>query len=182
MQPDEIMVNILERFFGIQDDQIINNAPLPDYAVIHQLLKSGYSIRNLYKGSNLLDVKYTNSPVHSTDLESLFKLADQVIWLDLNNCKLSDRDVEIIATLTNLRKLNLSKNDISDLGAKQLLHLAHLEYLNLYDTKVSDSSVIMLAGMPSLKEMYLWQTQANDSTIEKLKHQNKRIKIIYKAQ
>ncbi len=182
LQPDEIMVNILERFFGIQDDQIINTAPPPDYEVINQLVKSGYSIRNLYKGSNLLDVKYTNNSVHSTDLKSLIKLADQVIWLDLNNCKIADRDLELIASLAKLRKLNLSKNDISDLGVKQLLHLSHLEYLNLYDTNVSDSSVIMLAEMPGLKEIYLWQTQVNDSTIEKLKHQNKRIKFIYKAQ
>ncbi|MBK6816006.1 MAG: hypothetical protein IPG82_11295 [Saprospiraceae bacterium] len=62
------------------------------------------------------------------NLNSLSGIADQLVWLQLSNSGLQDTVLEILGELPNLRKLNLSKNNISDIGVNYLTGLAHLEY------------------------------------------------------
>ena len=182
LHPDVEMIKLFERFFGVHDDnQSMPYVVPPDKSAIDHLIGQGYTIRNITSGNNLLDIKSGNSLFKSEDLKYLKRLADQMMWLNLSNSNLSDQDAAILGSLTNLRKLDLSKNPVTDLGANHLTNLSQLEYLNLYGTNVSDSSVTLLAEMPHLRELYLWQTKVSDTTMESLKSKKKaQLKIIYK--
>lgn len=180
--PDSTMRTIFQRFFAVNDEnQTMPVVEAPDQSVIEQLIQNGYSIRNISLGNYLLDIKSNDTIINSQDLNQLHLIAKNVFWLDLSNCKLTDQDLPIISTWTNLRKLNLSKNPITDQGAKHLIKLPQLEYLNLYETSVGDSTAILLSQMQSLRELYLWNTKVSDTVIDQLMGQKKEgLKIIYK--
>ncbi len=181
LSPDSSMMKILERFFGVHDvNQRMPNVEPPDNLVIERLLQKGYSIRKISQGNYLLEIKAMDTIIHSEDLNQLNLIADNVIWLDLSDTKLTDEDLSVISKFKNLRKLNLSKNPVTDYGVRHLINLPQLEYLNLYETSVADSTAILLSQMLSLRELYLWNTNVTDTLLDQLISRKKpHLEIIY---
>jgi hypothetical protein len=180
LAPNETMVGIFEAFFGINQAPEINVAPA-DPAVLNTLAGKGFQIRKLAGNTNLLEVKAKDKKMMKTEIARLSALKDQTVWLDLNNCTLSEEDLRIIGTFPNLMKLNIHETNISDKGIVHLLGLEKLEYLNLYGTQVSDKSVMSFAALQNLKELYLWNTQVqSDHLIDSLKNEKPGLTVIYK--
>ncbi len=182
LAPDQNMTAILEKFFGLGKDSEQEMAVSPgDTAVITVLKKQGFIIRQLAANSNALEARLNENTSGKVTLKSLHGIKDQLMWLQLNNCGITDDDLVSIAELSNLRKLNVSQNPISDKGVNAVMDLSKLEYLNLYETNVTDRILESLVGLPRLKELYLWQTKVSDSSITTLKKKNPNLKIIYQT-
>lgn len=64
-------------------------------------------------------------------------------------------DIDWVASLKELRTLNLCHNYISDISA--ISGLVHLEYLNLADNDLRDDDLWYLTGLTSLTELDLYQ-------------------------
>lgn len=92
-----------------------------------------------------------------------------LVDLNLAGLKISDADLDHVATLENLVRLHLENTPVTDAGIAKLKGLKNLRYLNLYNTSVGDSSIDTLKGLPNLSNVYLWQTKVSDDGAAALK-------------
>jgi uncharacterized membrane protein len=180
LHPSKKMQAVLEDFFQIGRDEILDLVvPVASIDAIRKLLKDGFSVNQLTPTQNLYEVKFSGKYKQSPDYNSLLGLKQQIVWLQLIDCGITDEQLKTIAKLPNLYKLNLSRNPISDTGVQQLLALPKLKMLNLYGTQITDSGVRALAAMPSLKNLYVWQTKVDTLRMDSFKLPRKDLEIVY---
>lgn len=83
--------------------------------------------------------------------------------------RITDRGLETLKTLPNLRKLTLYHATISDRGLIALKGLTNLKALNLSETRVGDQGLAHLAGLTGLETLDLYQTLVTDRGTPSLK-------------
>jgi hypothetical protein len=98
------------------------------------------------------------------DLECLHSLS-QLRHLDLSNTKVTDDGLVIATRLPKLRSLVLIGTSIGDRGVEHLKGLP-LEQLVLWKTHVTDAGVHHLGGMTTLRLLVLDETQITDAALE----------------
>jgi len=177
---DEDIRQVFELFFGLgkfKKEEL--NIPPADTSILHKIVQNGFIVRQLSRETNQLSVSMLPGNSNTEGMSLLPLLKDQITWLHLSDLQLQDADMEIIAALTNLTKLNISKNPITDEGIRKLISLPHIEYLNLYETHISESVLTDISGMKNLKELYLWNTVISKQAVDTLKMNWPNIKIIY---
>jgi Leucine-rich repeat (LRR) protein len=172
---------LLEDFFQVGRDEILDLVvPVASREGIRQLLKDGYAVNQITPNQNLYEIKFSGKQNSLPDLRKLLELKQQIVWLQLTDCGITDEQLKIIAGLQNLYKLNISRNAISDTGVKHLLALPKLRVLNLYGSDITDAGVRELAGMPSLKNLYVWETKVDTLRMDTFTSLRKDLEIIYK--
>lgn len=180
LSPNDKMVNTFKDFFGM-NREFGMDVPPADPSLLKALAEKGYRINTLSKNTNLLEVKFKNKNSGKPETATLPGIKDQLIWLDLSNCGISDEDLKTIGSLPNLMKLNLHGNNISDNGVQYLAGLSKLEYLNLYDTNVTDDCIMSFASFEKLKRVYLWNTRViSDARVDSLRIKRPDLSIVYK--
>jgi uncharacterized membrane protein len=181
MNPDKQIADVFNDFFQLDRDAILAYKAEPasenDLAA---LIKAGYQVNAISKSGNLLEVKFNGNGQNKPDLSLLANIKDQLVWLHLTNCGLTNEDLKVIAKLPHLYKLNLNRNKVSDQGASNLASLTKLEYLNLYGTEVTDSSLQMLTSLPELKKLYVWETKVDSAGVASLATKNKSLEVVYR--
>ncbi len=80
--------------------------------------------------------------------------ADAIGYLDLKSLSISDTQVECLAGLTGLRRLELSQTDVTDIGIAKLAPLKNLEYLAISRTLVRGKCFAMLRNFPYLRTFH----------------------------
>ena len=145
-----------------------------------ELLKEGFQVYAINESNNLLEVKFIGPSSTKPDLSVLESIKDQLVWLQLTNCGITDEDLKIIGNLPNLFKLNLNRNKITDKGIAALSVLNKLESLNLYGTSITDSSIGSLQNLTSLKKLYVWETGVDTLRMETMWKSKKGLEIVYK--
>jgi uncharacterized membrane protein len=183
LKPHKKIEDVFNEFFGIGRDAILSYNPGPAKKEdVIALLSEGYQVFAIKENSNLLDVKYNAAAGIKPNLKLLIPLKEQLVWLQLPNCNLTDEEMKDIGQLTNLYKLNLNRNQISDAGVASLSGLAKLEYLNLYGTSVSDTGVTALVQLPALKKLYVWESRVDSARVQPLLHARKGLEIVYRLE
>ncbi len=82
----------------------------------------------------------------------------------------TDFSLDPVATLFQLRQLNLSGTSVTAKGLEKLTHLTKLEKLNLYAAKrVGDDAVPRLAAMPALRWVDLADTAVTSQGLSNLR-------------
>lgn len=180
--PEKKIVPLVNNYLGLDKDNLFyTEVPMANQSVIDSLIDHGFVVNRLMKDNYFLEANFSlaEAELTNTALDLLLKVQMQVVWLDLSNSGVNDGHLEKIGQLTNLVKLDLSGNNISDKGIQYLGKLANLESLNLYNTNVSGDLQNVLPKLTRLKSIYLWKTKLPDSLAEKLRQENKSLKIIY---
>ena len=120
----------------------------------------GFSVARITDGRPFLHVHSTNaaSRISDASLAALTGVAQQVLWLDLANTRVSDGGMAVVATLPNLTRLHLQHTAVGDGGVGLLAGLQRLEYLNLYGTAVTDQALVPLSSLKRLRALYVWKT------------------------
>ncbi|MBZ5856107.1 DUF2231 domain-containing protein [Flavihumibacter profundi] len=181
LHPNKKMQDILGDFFQIGRDEILDfTAPPESPEAIKTLLQDGYLVNQLTRDKHLYEVNRNGNSNEPPKVKDLKLLKEQLVWLKLTDCGISDDDLKEIGSLSNLYKLNLSRNKISDKGIGYLLGLSKLEYLNLYGTAISDSSITALMALPNLKKLYVWETAVDTLKMDTFKVPKKDLEIVYK--
>jgi len=181
LHPSKKMQAILEDFFQVGRDEILDLVvPAASTDAIRKLLKDGFAVNQVTPNQNLYEVKLLSKLKQAPDFTNLLGLKEQIVWLQLINCGITDEQLKTIGKLPNLYKLNLSRNPITDTGVKQLLALPKLKMLNLYGTQITDEGIRDLAAMPSLKNLYAWETKVDTLRIDSFKLPRKDLEIVYK--
>jgi hypothetical protein len=93
----------------------------------------------------------------------------RVKTVELNDPKGSDADLVHLASLTELKRLDLHYTEVGDAGLAHLSGLSQLQWLWLDGTQVSDAGLVHLSGLSQLRVLYLVGTQVTDSGAAKLR-------------
>lgn len=168
---------LLERHFGLDASSIANAFPLPgidpvEASLEQELEEAGFMVNTLSAENNYLDVDLSTSGAEVTaeTLRKLLEAKEHVTWLNLAGCSLTDEHMEIIGQLTNLTKLNLSRNpQITGQGTSHLQNLEQLEYLNLYATGADDQTLEQIKALPRLRSVFLWQSKVTPEKAAELR-------------
>lgn len=155
------------------------NPAAPDQKIIDQLLGKGIIIRPVAQDKHLLEISCINYPAFDNAMAGLLvQLAENIVWLRLDNTKITDEALEGIGKLTKLVRLNLSGTAITTAGIGQLKTLQNLEYINIVNTKADDAGLLILSNIPSLKNIYCWNSLITASGIENYKTKMPAVHIV----
>jgi uncharacterized membrane protein len=147
-------------------------------ASIGKLTALGLLVSPVAKEKNLLEVSAINYPGFDNSKASLLaELADNIVWLRLDNTAVTDDALAQIGKLKNLVRLNLSGTNVSAAGLSALQSLQNLEYINIVNTKVDDKALLILSKIPALKNIYCWNTLVTSSGVENFKKQRPGVRI-----
>jgi len=103
------------------------------------------------------------------EMRLLDPLAPRIAWLDLARTSVGDPALDIIGTMTDLRRLYFQHTAVEGDGLSALTALEQLEYLNLFGTKVGDSALAPLREIDSLQTVYLSQTNVSKAGVQELR-------------
>jgi hypothetical protein len=180
LHPNKKMQDVLEDFFQIGQAAILAyTAKQPDRNDLVSLLNAGFQVNRINKSSNLLEVKFIGREKQKPDLSLLNKVKEQLVWLQLVNCGVTDEDLKTIGRLTHLYKLNLNRNEITDKGVENLSGLSKLEHLNLYGTSITEKSIPLLSDLPALQKLYVWETRIDSAALGGATSDKKKLELVY---
>ena len=120
----------------------------------------------------LVNAAHLPKGVNEEHLRLFSPAGPDIVNLGLAGSGITDRQVKLLAPLTGLLCLDLSRNpDLGDIGLGELARLPAantLESLNLYATGITDRGVDSLGKFTALDRIYLWQTKLTPTGIERL--------------
>jgi len=133
-------------------------------------------------GGPLLRVEFLSNEeqVDDAQVALLGAVSDHVTALDLAQTAITDRALDVAATMPRLTRLDLHQTRITDAGLAKLAGLTELRYLNLRDTRITDAALESLAGLAHLEALYLADTQVSDQGIAALQAKLPKTKIVSK--
>jgi len=91
-----------------------------------------------------------------------------VVKVDLHETKVTDADLEILESLTELRTLDLRLTKITDAGVSRLKGLKELRFVNLFRTQLSDEGLKHLTGNKDLETLLIGGTKITDKGLAHL--------------
>ena len=149
-------------FNKINDISVLENAK---FEKLEKLRLSENNIENIdvlekCKFKELKEL-YLNEANRKCDISeiSLFDNFQNLEILDLSNCNLSDivnlSDNETHGKHDNLKKLDLSQNQLENIDILKTLNLNELKELNLECNRISDISVLEEIKFPCLQKLYI---------------------------
>ncbi|HZY80415.1 MAG TPA: FN3 associated domain-containing protein [Cyclobacteriaceae bacterium] len=106
-------------------------------------LAATFFIKNEYKPSKL---------------QALSAINQQLVELNLSKMPVTDEDCEVIRKFDNLEKLNLNFSSITEKGLQTLSSLPELRSLSIAGTSIKDLNA--LKDFKKLKEVFIWNTPA----------------------
>ncbi len=134
--------------------------PEPDVDTLARLKLAHAVVRPLDPSGRTLEINFSHIRVDAELLESLKRLAPNLLWLDLGDTGIGDAELVFLKPLTHLEKLDLRHTRITDQGLIHLMAMTGLRQLVLVGTPVSDSGLYRLGGIKSLERIYLWGSKA----------------------
>lgn len=149
-----------------------------DEKALQKVTGLGVNPMRLASESNYLMVSFTGSrEVTDEQINSLLELKDQLVWLNLNNTRISDQQMEGISKLANLRVLYLNNTAVTDEGISRLAGLKELRWLSLVGTRVTDQSIPSFLKFQQLTNLFLYQTEVTQNGIRQVAEADEEIKI-----
>jgi hypothetical protein len=106
-----------------------------------------------------------------------FNNEGDVVKVDLNNAKITDSDVRLLARFTSLEWLDLRVTPLTDAGMAHLAGLRRLKFLNVARTSVSDKGLTYLLGHTELETLLLGTTKITDAGLVSLEKMTKLRKL-----
>ncbi|MFL5789181.1 MAG: c-type cytochrome domain-containing protein [Flavisolibacter sp.] len=170
--------NIRQALLTLQSNHLEHKAPssIPVTAVNRADEKALMALKNIgavvipvAQGSNYLSANFVTAyTLTDKDVSLLLPVKKQLVWLKLNDTRITDRSLSIISQCRSLTELNLSNTNITDQGIKQLASLDSLQLLNISGTKVTSASLLQLKNLKKLHSIYLYKSSVKPSEISTL--------------
>jgi len=134
-------------------------------AAVAALQQKGVIVQRVAADTEALDVNFSllREAVGDAELALLPPLAPVLVWLNLSRTGVTDRGLEALAGLRELRRLQASNLAAADRGFAALKALPKLEVLNAYGTSLSDATLLELAGCDKLQRLYVWQSKVTQA-------------------
>ena len=138
------------------------------------------TIKPIANGSPAVKVNFfVSSKFDLKTLQSLSKIGEQVVSLNLSKMPVTDEIFEEISKFGNLEYLNLNQTNITGKGIEKLKNCKNLQRLALANTKISFEELKKIIDLKFLKEVYLWETRFTKEQYEQLKKSKTKIELGY---
>lgn len=176
LQPDSLVMPLLKTFAsGKSVDTTVKETlskvfeeapPAPDQKIVDQLVSKGIIVAPVAQQKHLLEISCINFAGFDNNMVSLLTpLAENIVWLRLDNTAITDEAMAGIGKLRKLVRLNLAGTGISSTGIEALKSLQNLEYINIINTRVDDRGLLILSNISTLKNVYCWNSMITDNGI-----------------
>lgn len=110
-----------------------------------------------------------SAAVTDAQLQALAPVASSVVSLELQQTKVTDTGLALLAPFVKLRNLQLQNTGLTDAGMPHLGQLPALEVVNLYGTGVTDAGLQYLTDLKHLKKIFLWQSKVTENGAKQLR-------------
>ena len=152
----------------------------PTEETVKELNTDYRTVSFLARQSPALEVNiYNKNGYAARQLEELRPVRMQIVDLNLSKMPVKDKDLSIVASFENLRKLNLNFTDISAQGLHDLAALPHLKTLTLSGTKLDFRALqIQLGKFKTLETVSVWDAGLAGGQIAQLKKAHPNLDII----
>ena len=152
------------------------DAASPD--VVEELNTPFRSVFPLYRESPALQADFfLKESFDPKFLSELKKVADQMVILNLSKMPVTNGDLDVIGSFTNLEILNLNFTAIDGKGLASLTRLQNLRSLSVAGTPVTAADLEPVLSLPRLSHLYAWNTRLKDSEIETLSKKYPNVEI-----
>lgn len=81
----------------------------------------------------------------------------------------SDGDLELLTTLSELHDFNLCSDQVTDAGLQYVGQLSQLDHLRILAAQITDAGLLHLKGLVRLQQLYLCKTQVTGAGFEYIK-------------
>jgi uncharacterized membrane protein len=184
MELDEELMNTLLRDYNLDYNPKAHYEKVKvdslSASVITDLINNQFTIDFMGETNNMISVSYQGDSIRKSQMEKLLLAKNQITWLNLSNCNLTDDMLGVITDFTNLTRLNIHSNPITDRSVPSLENFEHLISINLYNTRISNKSLEQLASLPSLTKLFIWKTGITNEEIIKISDKYPHIEIVAK--
>jgi mono/diheme cytochrome c family protein len=102
-------------------------------------------------------------------LAKIVPVAGDLRAVDLSRTSVTDGGLQPLATATGLKKLRLDNTKVGNAGVALLAGLPALESLNLFGTAIDDQAIDSLVKMRALKKLYIGNTKFTKDGLAKLR-------------
>jgi len=126
--------------------------------ILEKLRQAGILALPVSRESNWLSINFVNLPKPPDSVFVLLeKIGPQVVWLNMNDCTVSETAWNSIGKLPQLTRLSLNHSSVTDAALLQLKTLQMLQFLSLSDTRVTGAGLQELTGLKALNTVYLYK-------------------------
>jgi uncharacterized membrane protein len=130
------------------------------------LRDQGFLVSQLSEGHPLVRVDRVPKGARLADLAAI---APQVAWLNLDGFQIASGDLQALAGMPHLTRLELQHSNLRDADLVDVAAAANLAVLNLSATPIGDAGLQHLSALQSLERLYLWHTHATPAGIQDLR-------------
>jgi uncharacterized membrane protein len=149
-------------FFAPSTEEVFAFQPA-DASTVNKLRNNYRVIKQIGQHSPALAVSfYGRNNYTSALLQELEPIKTQIIQLYVSKMPVSDKDVQWISKLPNLKRLNLNYSDITDQGLQYLVGMQNLHALSVSGTAVTNNGIQALLANKHIKELYVWDSKVTD--------------------
>ena len=115
------------------------------------------SVQYNYHGGDKINVNFFQGAFYKTSyLEKLAEIKDQIATLNMQNIPLNKKDIDIIATFSNLEKLNLNFTKLNLQDILALHTLKKLQSISLVGMPIKADQLQILLKGSNIKKVQLW--------------------------
>lgn len=130
-----------------------------DEAAIKALKDIGAVVVPVAQGSNYLMANFVTVPVVDDEkVKLLLPLKKQLVWLKLNDAKISDKALGVVGECRALTMLYLNNTTMTDKGLASLKGLDSLQVLSAVGTNISSSGLEQLTSLKKLQAIYAYNS------------------------
>lgn len=149
-----------------------------DSSLLAAARKAGFTIRPVSINSGFLEVNALNMTDLKNDRINLLKpFAANILWISLAGHAITDVELAVIASMKNVRRVDLRNTSATDQFLTTIKSLSQLEYLNLVGTNITGNGLGQLVSIKSLKRVYCWKTKILKSDIDNIRSQRPDLSI-----
>ncbi|MGN6295063.1 MAG: DUF2231 domain-containing protein [Chitinophagaceae bacterium] len=165
---DSLRMIAITRFKS--NDADVYDFPAADGNIIAKLNNDYRVVTPLATGSPAISVNFYGASRFTSDqLKELEQIKNNIVSLQLSKMPVTDEDLKIIGSFSNLRALNLSFTAIKGEGINYLTSLQHLKHLSLSGTAVSSNNLKALVQLKKLQSIQVWNASITQQDIASLK-------------
>ncbi len=148
----------------------LEEVAMVDSKVLKKFTAEGITIAPVSQNSNYLSANFINATSMSKEVLNLIKsIEKQLLWLKLENKKVTDQTLAAFSDCKKLTRLNLNYSSITDAGLAHLKELDQLQSLSLVGTTVTLKGIEQLKNLKNLKTLYVYQTQVSKADLATIK-------------
>lgn len=115
----------------------------------------------------VVQVDLAGTPIVDKDLDALAELT-RLTRLDVSHSRISDYGIEKLGRIKRLTALNVSGTGITNTGMVQLENLSELENFGIERTRLTNAAVNSIVRLPKLKNLFMAGTKLTPAAVARI--------------